>query len=105
MCARLLSPFLMSVKVPRVEFSVAKAKFYDRLRGQLNTRQDKVIARMFHAGIEGFAGGLSAENYISIAKTSRATATRDMNDLVDKAALTKSGERKYTRYHLNMRGG
>jgi hypothetical protein len=31
---------------------------------------------MFREGIDGFKGGLSAENYISISKTSRATATR-----------------------------
>ena len=57
---------------------------------------------MFRAGIDGFKGGLSAENYISIAKASRATATRDLNDLVSKGALTKSGERRHTRYELNI---
>src|SRR5262249_95994 len=43
----------------RVEFYVAKTKFYDRLRGQLNARQEKVIARMFREGVDGFEGGLS----------------------------------------------
>jgi Fic family protein len=45
----------------RVDFYVAKAKVYDRLRGRLNERQEKVIARMFREGIDGFKGGLSAE--------------------------------------------
>lgn len=39
---------------------------------------------MFREGTAGFKGGLSAENYIAIAKTSRATATRDLQDLVEK---------------------
>ena len=56
---------------------------------------------MFREGIDGFKGGLSAENYISITKTSRATATRDLADLVTKGALTKTGERRHTRYHFD----
>jgi Fic family protein len=88
--------------IRRVEFYIAKAKFYQRLRGQLNERQEKVIARMFREGIDGFKGGLSAENYISITRTSRATATRDLQDLVGKAALARTGERRHARYYLNM---
>lgn len=87
--------------IKRVDFFVAKAKFYERLRGQLNERQDKVVARLFKEGLDGFKGGLSADNYISISKTSRATATRDLQDLVEKGALTKTGELRHTRYHLN----
>jgi Fic family protein len=88
--------------IKRVDFYVAKARFYDRLRGKLNARQEKVIARMFREGIDGFQGGLSAENYIAIAKTSRATATRDLQDLVAVGALIRTGELRHTRYYLNM---
>jgi Fic family protein len=91
--------------IRRVDFYVAKAKFYERLRDRLNGRQDKVIARMFKEGIDGFKGGLSAENYISIAKTSRATATRDLQDLVEKGAFTRTGERRHTRYYLKLSEG
>jgi Fic family protein len=91
--------------IKRVDFYIAKAKLYEKLRGRLNERQDKVIARMFREGIDGFIGGLSAEKYIAIAKTSRATATRDLQDLVEKGALAKTGELRHTRYHLNIRGG
>lgn len=86
----------------RIEFLIGKTRFYDRLRGQLNERQDKVLARMFREGPDEFKGGLSAENYIGIARTSRATATRDLQDLVSKDALIRSGERKHTRYRLNL---
>jgi Fic family protein len=83
-----------------VEFLIAKTKFYDRLRGQLNARQDKAIARMMREGSGGFKGGLSAENYIRLTGTSRATATRDLQDLVQKQALLRTGTLKGTRYHL-----
>lgn len=86
----------------RIEFHLAKVKFYDRLRGSLNGRQEKVIARMFREGIGGFKGGLNAENYIGLTRTSRATATRDLHDLVAKGALLRTGELKHTRYRLNL---
>jgi Fic family protein len=86
----------------RLDFYVAKAHFYEKLRGHLNERQQKAIARMFREGIDGFKGGLSAKNYISITKTSRATATRDLQDLVEKGALTRTGELRHTRYSLNL---
>jgi Fic family protein len=88
--------------IKRVDFYIAKAKLYELVRGKLNERQNKVIARIFREGIDGFKGGLSAENYITITKTSRATATRDLQDLVTIGALTKTGELRHTRYHLNL---
>lgn len=88
--------------IMRVDFYIAKAKFYEKFRGKFNDRQDKVIARIFKEGISGFKGGLSADNYISITHISRATATRDLQDLVEKSALTKTGELRHTRYYLNL---
>lgn len=90
------------VTLDRVGFFIAKVHFYDRHREQLNERQAKAIERMFREGPEGFKGGLSAENYISITGTSRATATRDLQDLVQMDALSRTGERRYTRYWLNL---
>jgi Fic family protein len=89
--------------VRQIEFLIAKAKFFDRYRDKLNVRQEKVLVRIFAAGIDGFAGGLSASNYASIAKTTPATVTRDLHDLVQKGALLRSGERKSTRYRLNLK--
>jgi Fic family protein len=88
--------------IKRVDFYIAKAKYYERQRDQLNERQAKVIARMFREGIDGFKGGLSAENYIAITGTSRATATRDLQDLVEKSAITKTGDLRHTRYFLKF---
>ena len=85
-----------------VEFLISKTKFFDRFRNAFNARQDKAIERMFREGAGGFKGGLSAENYISITGTSRATASRDLSDLVAKGVLSRTGEGKATRYELNL---
>ena len=85
-----------------VEFLVEKSKLLERLRGKINPRQEKCLLRMFAEGPEGFTGGFSAQNYMSITKSTRPTATRDLSDLVAKGALVRSGQRKYTRYRLNI---
>jgi Fic family protein len=82
------------------EFLIDKTKLLDRLSGQLNTRQEKALLRMFREGPEGFKGGLSASNYNTITGTSPATTTRDLVDLVDKGALVRVGELRHARYHL-----
>jgi Fic family protein len=83
-------------------FLILKSKMLTSLSGQLNPRQEKALLRMFEEGPSGFRGGLSAEKYISVTKTSRATATRDLIELVEKGALLKTGELRHRRYWLNM---
>jgi Fic family protein len=85
-----------------IDFLIQKTKLYDRVKSRLNERQEKALARIFREGVEGFKGGLSAENYISITGAARATATRDLQDLVDKGVLIRTGALKSTRYHLNI---
>jgi Fic family protein len=84
----------------RVEFLIEKTRLLDRLRDQLNARQEKALLRMLREGPEGFKGGLSAGNYSTITGGSPATATRDLADLVEKGALLRSGERRHARYHI-----
>jgi Fic family protein len=74
----------------------------DRLRGELNERQEKALLRMLAEGPEGFRGGLSAGNYARTTGATTATATRDLADLVAKGALTRKGERRYARYYLSI---
>ncbi|MGR3622380.1 Fic family protein [Pseudophaeobacter sp.] len=85
-----------------IDHIIAKTQTLDRLRGKINPRQEKALLRLFDAGPEGFIGGLSAKNYISITGATTVTTTRDLNDLVAKSALTKTGERKGTRYWLKI---
>lgn len=87
-------------KPPQSRIPITKSKLFNRLRDQLNPRQEKALKRLFREGPDGFKGGLSAENYIAITKASRATATRDLQNLVTKGALRRTGELKQTRYWL-----
>ena len=44
----------------------------------------------------------SAKHYISLTNASRATATRDLQDLVELGVLHKTGELRYARYCINL---
>lgn len=85
-----------------VEFILHKAKLLDEVRGELNARQGKAVLRLFAAGPDGFIGGLSAGNYMSITGAPPATATRDLAALVSLGVLRRTGGHKATRYYLNL---
>jgi Fic family protein len=85
-----------------IEFLIEKAKLLDRLKGQINERQEKALVRMFKEGIDGFKGGLSAGKYSTITGASPATATRDLVDLTEKGALVRTGELRHARYNLSV---
>jgi Fic family protein len=86
-----------------IGFLIGKTRLYGRVRGQLNARQDKALGQMFREGPEGFQGGLSVANYIAITGAPRATATRDLQQLVAMGVLRRTGALKSTRYHLAIR--
>lgn len=83
-----------------LEFLIAKARLFDRLREKLNLRQEKALLRLMREGPEGFKGGLSAGKYCTITGASPATARRDLAELVALGALLRTGERRGTRYVL-----
>ena len=86
--------------IARIEFLIDKTKLLDGLRGQLNGRQQKALLRMLREGPDGFAGGLSASNYMTITGAPPATTTRDLAALVAKGALLRTGKLRHARYHL-----
>lgn len=86
--------------IAQVEFTIEKTRLLDRMRGHWNARQEKAVPRMLREGPDGFEGGLSAGNYMSITGASPATATRDLADLVEKGALIRRGERRHARYQV-----
>jgi len=67
---------------------------------QLNERQIKVFDRMAREGAKGFEGGMSAGKYQKIALTSKATATRDLADMVKCGVLVRHGEGAGVRYEI-----
>lgn len=88
--------------VDLVDFILKKSKFFDRFKDVLNERQMKVVNRMLNAGPEGFEGGMSAKKYMSITKASKATATRDLQELLRAEVLLPEGGGRSTHYTLNI---
>jgi len=85
-----------------IYFTIQKTHFFDQYKDQLNGRQIKVINRMLTEGAQGFKGGMSAKKYMAIAKTSKATATRDLQDLSEKGIFIVVGSGRSTRYQLEI---
>jgi Fic family protein len=69
---------------------MTKARFWREFaQTRLHERQTKVINRLLDEGPGGFEGGLKNRKYMGIAHTSRATAQRELADLVNKGILIK----------------
>ena len=87
----------------RIDRVLQKSQFWSQhAQTLLNARQVKVLNRLLdNDGIE-FTQGISASKYKSIAKVSKATATRDLVDLLEKGCLKKcTGGGRSTRYKIH----
>jgi Fic family protein len=84
-----------------IDATLRKVRFFDQFRNQLNERQLKAIRKMLDAGPDGFEGGMTAKKYMAITRASKATATRDLQNLVDIQALIITGGGRSTHYTLN----
>ena len=83
-----------------LDFSIRKTQFLDKYKPVMNERQTKVINKMLDAGKDGFEGGMTAKKYVSIAKTTKATATRDLQELVEQGILIQNLAGRSTNYKL-----
>lgn len=88
----------------QIDFTLKTTRFFDRFKNSLNQRQFAVIKRMLEEGPKGFQGGMNARKYISIAKTSKATATRDLQQLLEMGAFVTSGNAggRSTSYEISL---
>lgn len=88
----------------RVDRVLAKARFWQRHATKvLNERQIKVLNRLLDTAGEEFEQGINARQYRSLAKVSKATATRDLADLLDKGCLSRlPGGGRSTRYIIAL---
>ena len=69
---------------------LTKARFWHVHRADgLLPEQVKVLNRLLDGGPRGFEEGISAAQYQAVAKVSKATATRHLTDLLDKACLAR----------------
>jgi Fic family protein len=81
---------------------LTKADFWQQhAQTIMNERQKKIVNRILEAGQGNFTGGLTTRKYVSIAKTSRATAFREISDMLDKKVLRKlPGKGRSVHYDL-----
>jgi Fic family protein len=85
---------------------LAKAEFWQyHSQTAMNERQRKVVNRLLDAGQGRFTGGLTTRKYTSLAKTSRATAFREISDLVGKKILIQDPESKGRNVHYDLDWG
>ena len=81
---------------------LSKADFWqDHAQDLLNDRQKKVLNRMLDAGPGGFEGGLTTRKYVGMNKVSRATAFREISDMIEKKIVRQlPGKGRSVRYDL-----
>lgn len=71
-----------------VDQTLRKARFWlSHQNHDLNERQRKVLNRLLDAGPAGFQGAMNTRKYMGMTKTSRATAYRELADMVSKGCL------------------
>jgi Fic family protein len=88
--------------VQNIDFLLRKTTFFDKYKPQLNDAQLKVLNRMLEEGEETFKGGMNARKYQSICQVSKATATRHLQDLVEKGILMAEQGGRSTNYQVNL---
>jgi Fic family protein len=84
-----------------VEIIKTKAKFWENCRDtKLNDRQKKVILKMLSYLPDEFEGGMKVKKYMSMTKSLRLTANRDLNYLVVNGILQTHGKGRGVYYSL-----
>jgi len=89
-----------------VDNILAKSRFWLKNRSvELNEHQRKVLNKLLDYGAEDFIGGLTTRKYVSIAKVSRSSAWRDIDDLLSKELIkpSKSGSGRSTAYVIKIK--
>ena len=88
-----LTMLLTSLKNARenIKTVLQKTLFWDAHKQTiLNERQIKVLNKLLDIGADNFQGGINTRKYASITKTSKATASRELKDLVQKKCLIQN---------------
>ena len=86
-----------------VQSALDKTAFWSRLTAahpDLSAAQRKTLGKLFDAGPDGLAGGMSTEKYVNLTGVSRATAYRELTDLTECGLLERTGQGRGTRYRL-----
>ena len=91
--------------VQQIEVALSKTRYWATLYEQhpaMTASQRKVLGKLRDVQPDDFEGGLSTEKYVAISGLSRATAYREISQLLELGLLSKTGQGKATRYQLVM---
>jgi len=92
---------MMTSFVEAMRFVKAKRDYLAKYEGGFSERARKVVLRMFEDGETGVKAGLSAAKWMRMAKVSKPTATRDLEELVAQGAIVSEAlGGPETRYRL-----
>ena len=86
-----------------IQSAADKTAFWSHINAahtDLSAAQRKTLGKLFDAGPDGFAGGMSTEKYVHLTGVSRATAYRELTDLTVRGLLARTGQGRGTRYRL-----
>lgn len=87
----------------RIKSIEQKTLFWDRFRDvEFNARQKKVILKMLSTLPAKFEGGMRVQKYVTLTKTTRITANRDLLDLIAKGVMQSFGSGRGVYYELNL---
>jgi Fic family protein len=87
----------------KVEVVKIKTQFWDQhINTKLNERQKKVIQKMLSYLPNEFKGGMRVNKYMSLTKSTRIIASRDLADLVQKEIMQSIGRGRGTYYILKI---
>ncbi len=88
-----------------IDCAIEKSRFWaNHGTVELKLRQRKVLQRLLDDGDGGFEGGLNADKYMKMTAVSKATATRDLSEMVAEGLLWTEGQGKGLRYFINVPG-
>ena len=88
-----------------IDYLIQKTKFWDMYRDKsLNERQIKVLNKILDIGATNFEGGINTKKYISLTKISKATAVRDISQLVEFGCIKQieGTKGRNIRYFVNI---
>ena len=93
----------LETTLKQINRTLFKSQFWHKYSNlDLQEGQRKVLNRLLDSGENGFEQGISASQYQKVAKVSKATATRHLSDLLEKACIIKlEGGGRNTRYQIN----
>ena len=86
-----------------IQSAADKTAFWSHINAahtDLSAAQRKTLGKLFDAGPDGFAGGMSTEKYVHLTGVSRATAYRQLTDLTERGLLARTGQGRGMRYRL-----